>query len=115
MGRFKELSLTRPAIPAQKSPPNLAPAKKTKAAAILRILAEGGSLNRFEAERHGDHALPSTVSNLQEKYGFRIDRKPERIPNRYGTLTTCARYWLAADERPRALAILKAMQGEAPE
>lgn len=115
MGRFKELSIAHRPAPPQKPLPNLAKAKKSKVWTILRVLAEGGSLNRFDAERYGDHTLPSTIAHLQGQHELRIDRKPERVPNRYGTLTTCARYWLAPDQRSRALAILKAMHGEAPE
>ena len=50
-----------------------------------------GSLNRFEAERIGDHCLNSTVSVLTAK-GIVIGRVWERVPTRFGNKVTVCRY-----------------------
>ena len=49
--------------------------KTTKLANILRQLANGKSLNRFEAEHYHDHCLNSTISTLQNGHGIIIDRE----------------------------------------
>lgn len=82
----------------------------TKAETILRLFAAGASLNRFEAERHGDHVLPSTVSEIQSRYRLEIERKTEIVRGRNGTPTTCARYWLAPHHRAKAAEIAEAMR-----
>lgn len=41
----------------------------TKTSRILAYLVAGGSLNRFEAERLGDHCLNSTISALKHNWG----------------------------------------------
>lgn len=46
-------------------------AKQTKATEILLELY-AGSLNRFEAERKGDHCLNSTIAELRGK-GIQIE------------------------------------------
>lgn len=110
MGRFKESILNgHPSYP-QKPINNLAPAKSTKAERILRILAEGVSLNTFEGHRLGDTCLNSTVSALQHRYGIRIDRKTENVPNSFGGKTQVMRYFIAPDQRERALAVLGQMR-----
>jgi hypothetical protein len=81
-------------------------ASPTKQSRILRLLADGESLNRFEAERIGDHTLPSTISTLRHYHGLPIVSAREKVPNRFGTLTPCKRYHLPADARPLALALL---------
>lgn len=81
--------------------------KHTKQGRILRVLADGASLNRFEAERIGDHTLPSTISAIQSQHGLTISRVSERVPNNYGTATTCARYFLTRANMRKALRILR--------
>lgn len=72
---------------------------------ILAHLARGNSLNRFEAERLGDHCLNSTISRLGS-YGITIARTEETIPGFNGHATRCNRYWLEASEREKAAVIL---------
>ena len=61
---------------------------------IRAHLALPGGLNRFEAERLGDHVLPSTVAALRKR-GEDIVSESETVPTRY-----CAdgvrvkRYWI---------------------
>lgn len=73
---------------------------------VLLALAQGRSLNRFEAERSlSDHTLPSTVSEIQGK-GVRVDRHIETVPGYGSEPTHVARYWLSPAERVKALALL---------
>jgi hypothetical protein len=79
-----------------------------KTRSILRLFANGTSLNRFEAERHHDHCLHSTVSTLAD-WGIAIDRTWETVPCLNGERTTrCKRYWLrgSPDNLARAAEIL---------
>ena len=64
----------------------------TKKAAILAALRQR-SLNRFEAERLGDHCLPSTVSSLRSE-GHVIHAHDEQVPTRFGRPVRVKRYWL---------------------
>ncbi len=50
---------------------------------ILTIMREGQSLNRFEAERLGDHCLHSTIATLRGK-GYLFYDKWEWVPTRFG-------------------------------
>jgi len=65
------------------------------------------SWNRFEAERllH-DHCLHSTVSEIQRDYGITIARKFETVPGYMSLPTRCCRYWLAPDQKAKAVKIL---------
>ena len=66
----------------------------TKISTILNLFLEGRNLNRFDAERHHDHCLHSTVASLQE-WGLIVDREWERVPCLGGRSTVrCKRYWL---------------------
>lgn len=60
---------------------------------IARILAELRirSLNRFEAERIGDHALNSTISVLRAE-GHNIIDRWEEVPTRFGKTARVKRY-----------------------
>ncbi|MBI6764481.1 hypothetical protein [Pseudomonas syringae] len=73
----------------------------TKISRILTYLLQGQSLNRFEAERLGDHCLHSTISTLANGYGLKFERQLERVPNHCGEPCTVARYTLPASERAR--------------
>lgn len=64
----------------------------TKKAAILAALRRG-SLNRFEAERLGDHCLNSTISELRAE-GYLIHAHDERVPTRFGRNVRVKRYHL---------------------
>ena len=80
--------------------------RNTKLYRVLSALLER-SYNRFESERllH-DHALHSTVSTIQNKYGIRVDRKSETIPGFEGAPTRVSRYWISSSQHPIALKLL---------
>lgn len=63
----------------------------TKRDRILHILRTGVSLNRFEAERHGDHALNSTIAVLRAD-GNLILGEWETVPTRFGKDARVLRY-----------------------
>lgn len=65
---------------------------QTKKQAILEALRRG-SLNRFEAERLGDHCLNTTVSELR-KEGHNIVACQEMVPTRFGREARVKRYHL---------------------
>jgi hypothetical protein len=72
--------------------------RKTKIETILGLFVSGLSLNRFEAERHHDHCLHTTVSTLENGHGILIERESETVPCVGGSKTTrCKRYWLKRD------------------
>jgi hypothetical protein len=71
---------------------------------ILAHLLLGNTLTRFEAEKIGDHALNSTVANIQGM-GIQIARDPIVLEGRYGRIH-CKRYFLQDDQRQRALKLL---------
>lgn len=66
--------------------------RETKKAAILEVFRDR-SLNRFEAERYGDHCLNSTVSELRND-GFRFHDAWEHVPTNWGRPVRVKRYWL---------------------
>lgn len=63
----------------------------TKRDRILGLLRAGISLNRFEAERHGDHALNSTIAVLRAD-GYVITGTWEAVPTRFGKDARVLRY-----------------------
>ncbi|ETF02150.1 hypothetical protein W822_15600 [Advenella kashmirensis W13003] len=69
----------------------------TKKAAILAALHKR-SLNRFEAERIGDHCLHSTISELRND-GHSITSSWETVPNRFDGETRVKRYFLLRGAR----------------
>ncbi len=80
--------------------------RKSKTARILHLLAMGHTLNRFEAERVGDHTLPQTIDRLQRRYGIAVARQDEVVKGWCGHETRVARYWLEASARELALKLL---------
>ena len=71
-------------------------AKQTKAAEILMELY-AGSLNRFEAERIGDHCLNSTIAQLRGK-GVQLVDEWEKVPSRGSRgFTNVKRYWVKSE------------------
>lgn len=66
------------------------PRRNTKTLTILKAL-EHGSLNRFEAERLGDHCLNSTVSKLRQM-GYPVLGVWENVPTRFDTTVRVLRY-----------------------
>lgn len=68
---------------------------------ILRLLASGQSLNRFEATMNGDACLHSTVSKIQDD-GIMVERAPETVRGWHGNPTVLMRYKLDGVERQKA-------------
>lgn len=68
---------------------------KTKKAMILDELRRR-SLNRFEAERLGDHCLNSTISDLRAE-GHPIHSISELVPTRFDKEVRVNRYFLAGE------------------
>jgi len=98
--------------PEEQSRPRKADATTEGPSKIARILAHlltGASVNRFEAERIGDHCLPSTIAVLANHYGLTIERKQERVPNRWGAPCPVTRYSLPPSQHKRARAVLVAL------
>lgn len=100
--RSEEQSSPRKADSTTKAP--------SKTARILSHLLAGASLNRFEAERLGDHCLNSTISALANVYLLSFKRQPERVPNRWGAPCNVTRYSLPPSEYKRACAVLASMK-----
>lgn len=76
--------------------PENAPSKTNKPqhnkeTTILAILRQGRSLNRFEAERFGDHCLHSTISTLRSK-GYQFYDQWEWVNTRFGKEVHVKRY-----------------------
>ena len=65
---------------------------KTKQSMILRTLAHR-SLNRFDAEKLGDHCLHSTISTLRN-LGYQFHTEWECVPTRFGNDVRVKRYYL---------------------
>ena len=78
----------------------------TKQARILRELIYG-SLNRFEAERLGDHALNSTISTLANRYDIEVARRREKCPTRFGRPVSVVRYWIPEEAKEKAHRLLQ--------
>jgi hypothetical protein len=78
--------------------------RDTKWRRLLGLFIEGAQLTRFDAERHGDHALNSTVSYLSAR-GVRISRMPIVIRGRFGNIH-CKRYWIKPEDAQQAKALL---------
>ncbi|MFJ3368938.1 hypothetical protein [Pseudomonas sp. NPDC086251] len=78
----------------------------TKISRVLEFMLQDRSLNRFEAERLGDHCLHSTISSLANGYGLKFERQLEHVPNHWGEPCTVTRYTLPASERRRARNVL---------
>jgi len=66
-------------------------AQHTKESMILAIMRAGQSLNRFEAERLGDHCLHSTIATLCSK-GYIFHDEWERVPTHFGKAAHVKRY-----------------------
>ncbi|OMG67021.1 hypothetical protein AUR61_001470 [Stutzerimonas balearica] len=80
-----------------------APSKNVR---ILLHLLTGATLNRFEAEKLGDHCLNSTISELANRHGLAFTRQPERVPNRWGKPCRVIRYGLPPSETAIAKQVL---------
>lgn len=75
----------------ENAPSKTPPAQHTKELTILAILKSGNSLNRFEAERFGDHCLHSTIATLRSK-GHTFHDAWEWVPTRFGKEVHVKRY-----------------------
>lgn len=80
------------------------PTKKRpgKLESMFRSFAEGKKYHRFTAEVAGDHALPSTISDLQKKHGVFFNRRRVKVKNRFGGRTSVSLYWLEAENLAKA-------------
>jgi hypothetical protein len=63
----------------------------TKISKMAALFKAGISLNRFDAERYGDHCLNSTVSVLRAN-GMGLHGEWETVPTRFGVTTRVKRY-----------------------
>lgn len=89
---MSNLKKTKGAAPDQESAPSKKlPEQDTKESRILTIMRSGQSLNRFEAERLGDHCLHSTVATLRSK-GYLFHDEWEWVPTRFGKEAHVKRY-----------------------
>lgn len=89
-----------------------APSKASRVLAFLLI--PGNSLNRFEAERLGDHCLNSTISRFSNDNDLQFQRTSEQVPNAWGEPRPVTRYRLLDCQREKALAVLALMLSKAP-
>ncbi|CAJ3765446.1 helix-turn-helix domain protein [Burkholderia pseudomallei] len=66
---------------------------------VLFELRRGISLNRFDAERLGDHCLNTTISTLRAE-GWLIASEWETVPTRFGKTARVLRYRLTGYRNP---------------
>lgn len=72
----------------------------TKLASVAEAIYRGEILDCFMAVRHlHDFVLHSTISELEHRYGVRIERKTKRVPGHGGKLVTCCDYWAGDESR----------------
>ena len=72
------------------------PKQFTKKVAMFKLfigLSKLG-LNCFQAVKHHDYVLRTTVSDLHRYDGIEFSREWEKVPNAFSTTTDCMRYWL---------------------
>jgi hypothetical protein len=79
--------------------------RPTKLKRVLAALARGQSLNRFDAERIGDHCLHSTIAKI-EAHDIKVARRDEAISGYGGHKTKVCRYWLDDVNREHACKLL---------
>lgn len=77
-----------------------------KMARILSHLLTGANLNRFEAERLGDHCLRSTISALAIVYMLSFKRQSECVLIGWSAPCNVTRYSLPPSEYKHACAVL---------
>lgn len=96
----KKMDVSLPSNTSTEPSPNSIPKQtlERKWVRILRVLLNG-SLNRFEAARHGDTCLNSTISELTGDHLVEIDREWEVVMCRGGQApTNVKRYRIRRDE-----------------
>ncbi|WP_439860628.1 hypothetical protein [Pseudomonas sp. MBLB4136] len=77
-----------------------------KISRVLQHLFHSCSLNRFEAERIGEHCLHSTISSFTHNYGLRFVRTTEKVPNHWGAPCGVIRCRLQSSEHRRTQTVL---------
>jgi hypothetical protein len=90
----------------------------SKLARVLVYVRHVDQLNRFEAERIGDHCLNSTISALANDHGLAFERTPEKVPNNWGRPCDVIRYGLPESQHAQAdqaLALMFSRSQKAPE
>lgn len=76
---------------------NLNPKNTTKLDRAIAALHLPRGLNRFEAERIGEHCLNSTVSVIRKRYGSKLVSEWETVPTRYCERgVRVLRYWIVS-------------------
>lgn len=76
--------------------------KDSKLKKMFLLFAQGKRLHRFEAERHGDHCLNSTIPALQRDYGLYFERKTITVQTRFDRPARVSLYWLEGSNLIRA-------------
>ncbi|MCA8296312.1 hypothetical protein LGN19_21170 [Burkholderia sp. AU30198] len=83
---------------------------------VLLELRRGISLNRFDAERIGDHCLNTTISTLRAE-GWPITGEWETVPTRFGKTVRVLRYRLTGYQYPAGdadeIAVILSEEGSA--
>ncbi len=77
----------------------------SKQGRLLAVFVRGAWLDRFAAEKIGDHVLPTSVSLLQRRFGLSFDRRRVTKAGAYGTFS-CVEYSLPFESRARARQLL---------
>jgi len=72
---------------------------------ILAELANGVTLDKFQAERIGDHSLATTISRIQRE-GVIVSRRLHEVTGYASCPAWVSQYWLDPIEREKALRIL---------
>lgn len=71
------------------------PKTTTKLDRVIAALHHPHGLNRFEAERIGEHAINSTVAVIRKRYGSKLVQEWETVPTRYCERgVRVLRYWI---------------------
>ncbi len=91
--------------------PDRLPKPELKWRRILRALLDG-SLNRFNAERHGDHCLNSTIAGIKRDHAISIAWTWEDVPALGGTTTARVKRYLI-DRDPANMARARGLLGVA--
>lgn len=67
----------------------------TKQDRVIEALKQPQGLNRFEAERIGEHSINSTVAVIRKRYGQHLVQEWETVPTRHNPNgVRVIRYWL---------------------
>lgn len=72
----------------------------TKIERVISALMSPAGLNRFEAERIGDHTLNSTMAKIRVRCGARVSQEWETVPTPYCKRgVRVLRYWLMPSDQ----------------